>query len=149
MNRICRVFICTCLAIVLGSAVADSVLASNQGETLLVTVTGVKAGKGNIRVGVFDDAHREGFPEGEFLYSAEAPAADEQVTVEIANVAQGEYAIAVIQDLNGNKKLDRNFLKIPKESYGFSGAWKSGAASFEEALIDTEREGFVVTIKLK
>ena len=72
-----------------------------------------------------------------------------QITVEIADVDAGEYAIAVIQDLNENKRLDRNFLKIPKEPYGFSGAWKKGAASFEQALFDAEEYGFRVTIKLK
>jgi uncharacterized protein (DUF2141 family) len=118
-------------------------------ETLLVTVKGLKAGEGNIRVAVFDHAHREEFPEGEYVLSAEVPAAKEQVTVTIANVAPGEYAIAVIQDLNENKKLDRNFLKIPKEPYGFSGAWKKGAASFEQALIDTETDGFEITIELR
>jgi uncharacterized protein (DUF2141 family) len=66
-----------------------------------------------------------------------------------AGVAPGKYAIAVIQDLNGNKKLDRNIVTKPKEPYGFSGAWKSGAASYEDALIDTEKVGFAVTITLK
>ena len=118
-------------------------------ETLLVTVKGVKAGKGNLRVAVFDEAHREEFPEGDYSHSAEVPAAEEQVTVEIADIEPGQYAIAVIQDLNENKKLDRNFLKIPKEPYGFSGSWKSGAASYEEALIDVGEDGSAITIKLK
>ncbi len=122
---------------------------SVSAETLVVTVDGIQAGKGNLRVCVFDDAHREEFPEGECLYGVEVPAVQKQMPVEIANVDPGEYAIAVIQDLNGNKKLDRNFLKIPKEPYGFSGAWKSGAASYEEALIDTEKVGFAISVDLK
>lgn len=118
-------------------------------DTLRVTVKGLKAGEGNIRVAVFDDDHREEFPEGQYLYSAEVPASAEQVTVAIANVPPGKYAIAVIQDLNGNKKLDRNIFTKPKEPYGFSGSWKSGGASYEEALIDTEKVGSAITIKLK
>jgi uncharacterized protein (DUF2141 family) len=118
-------------------------------ETLTVTVTGLKAGKGNLRVAVFDEAHRGGFPEGDYAHSATVPAAEEQVTVEIADIEPGRYAIAVIQDLNENKKLDRNFLKIPKEPYGFSGSWKSGSASYEEAAIDIEAGGSAITIKLK
>lgn len=118
-------------------------------DTLLVAVEGLKAGKGNIMVAVFDDAHREEFPEGKYLYGAVVPAEKEQVTVTIANVLPGEYAIAVFQDLNENGKLDRNIVTKPKEPYGFSGAWESGGASYEEALIDTEKVGFAITIKLK
>ena len=32
----------------------------------------------------------------------------------------GEYLIATHQDTNGNGDMDYNFLKIPKEPYGFS-----------------------------
>ena len=32
----------------------------------------------------------------------------------------GEYAITLFVDFNGNKKIDKNLLGIPKEPYGFS-----------------------------
>ena len=32
----------------------------------------------------------------------------------------GEYALTLFIDFNGNKKIDKNFLGIPKEQYGFS-----------------------------
>ena len=32
----------------------------------------------------------------------------------------GEYAITLFVDFNGNKKIDKNILGIPKEPYGFS-----------------------------
>jgi uncharacterized protein (DUF2141 family) len=118
-------------------------------DTLLVTLEGLKAGKGNIRVAVFEEGHREEFPEGRHLYGAVVPAAKEKVTVAIANIPPGQYAVAVFQDLNENEKLDRNIFTKPKEPYGFSGAWKGGKASFEEALIDTEKVGFAISIKLK
>jgi uncharacterized protein (DUF2141 family) len=118
-------------------------------DTLLVTLEGLKAGKGNIRVAVFDEGHREEFPEGKHLYGAVVPAEKEKVTVAIANIPPGQYAVAVFQDLNENEKLDRNIFTKPKEPYGFSGAWKGGKASFEEALIDTEKVGFTISIKLK
>ena len=42
-------------------------------------------------------------------------------STEINNVLPyGEYAISLFVDFNGNKKLDKNFLGIPKEQYGFS-----------------------------
>lgn len=36
------------------------------------------------------------------------------------DIPDGSYAIALFIDLNGNKKIDKNFLGIPKEQYGFS-----------------------------
>ena len=40
---------------------------------------------------------------------------------EINNVLPyGEYAVTLFVDFNENKKLDKNFLGIPKEQYGFS-----------------------------
>ena len=44
----------------------------------------------------------------------------EALVATIKHVKPGTYAIAVIQDLNGNGKLDRNFLGMPKEPLAFS-----------------------------
>ena len=35
-------------------------------------------------------------------------------------IPHGEYAISLFVDSNGNKRIDKNFLGIPKEQYGFS-----------------------------
>jgi uncharacterized protein (DUF2141 family) len=133
-------YILICLAIIPCVAYAD---------TLLVTVNGVKAGQGNLRIAVFDEAHRDEFPDGEYLLGVAVPATGEKMTVEIPNVESGKYAIAVIQDLNENEKLDKNFLGIPKEPYGFSGKWKSGGSSYDKALFNTDEFGFATTITLK
>jgi len=140
MKRRLRTHLIACLMVIPASAFAD---------TLLVTVNGIKAGQGNLRVAVFDEAHRDEFPEGKYLHSAEVPAIEEQMTVEIPDVEPGEYAIAVIQDLNENQKLDKNKLKIPKEPYGFSGDWKRGGSTYDKASFNTEDVELAVTIKLK
>ena len=41
-------------------------------------------------------------------------------TLQICDVPAGTYAVAVYQDVNDNGKLDSNFIRIPKEPYGFS-----------------------------
>ena len=128
--------------LVLSPSIADA-------DSLRVTVQGAKAGQGNLRIAVFDETHRDGFPDGKHLYGVEVPATEEQLTVTIPDVEPGAYAIAIIQDINENQKLDKNFLGIPKEPYGFSGKWKSGGSSFEKALFNTDEDGFEVTIQLK
>ncbi len=42
------------------------------------------------------------------------------VEILMQNFADGEYAVAVYEDINGNGKLDTNFLGIPKEPVGTS-----------------------------
>ena len=44
----------------------------------------------------------------------------DDVNATIKGLKPGTYAIAVIQDLNGNGELDRNFLGMPKEPLAFS-----------------------------
>ena len=117
ITKIILRYVSACLAIIPYVAYAD---------TLQVIVNGVKAGEGNLRLAVFDEAHRDEFPEGEYLLGVAVPATGDEMTVEISIVESGEYAIAVIQDLNENEKLDKNMPGIPKEPYGFSGKWKKG-----------------------
>jgi uncharacterized protein (DUF2141 family) len=38
----------------------------------------------------------------------------------VFNVPAGTYALFVFHDANGNNKMDKNFLGIPKEGYGAS-----------------------------
>lgn len=116
-------------------------------ETLLIAVSGVKAGEGSIRVALFDSADE--FPDGEYYKGSVVPADTATVQVELADVAPGSYAVSLYQDVNGNLKIDKNFIGIPKEPYGFSGSWKSGGASFKEALIYVKAGGSEISIHMK
>ena len=53
----------------------------------------------------------------------------------IFDIPDGTYAIGIFVDVNYNNKMDRNFLGIPKEQYGFSNNAKGnfGPPSFEAA----------------
>ena len=55
-----------------------------------------------------------------------------KITIELPD---GEYAIAAFLDLNKNEKMDKNFIGIPKEQYGFSNnaMGRMSAPSFEQA----------------
>ena len=50
-------------------------------------------------------------------------------------IPHGEYAISLFIDSNGNKKIDKNFLGIPKEQYGFSNnvIGRMSAPTFDQA----------------
>ena len=72
-----------------------------------------------IRVALYDSALD--FPDNDDkAKTAKAVAVGNEVTFRCADLSPGVYAIAAFADGKGNGKLDRNFLSIPTEPYGFS-----------------------------
>ena len=59
----------------------------------------------------------------------------------IRNVPAGEYAISIFHDVNGNEKLDRNFIGIPKEGVGSSNdaAGSFGPPSYDKPKLTVPR----------
>jgi len=56
-------------------------------------------------------------------FKSDSIAAKKGVTkLSIKDVPEGEYALAIFYDENGNDKLDTNWLGIPKEKVAFSNA---------------------------
>ena len=58
----------------------------------------------------------------------------------VINLPEGEYAIALFVDTNKNSKIDKNFLGIPKEQFGFSNnaIGRLSAPSFEQAKFQVQ-----------
>jgi len=54
----------------------------------------------------------------------------------VIDLPEGMYAIALFIDVNKNLKIDKNFLGIPKEQFGFSNnaMGRLSAPSFEQAM---------------
>lgn len=111
---------------------------------LTITVSGIGSSEGKIMVGIYDRA--EGAFEMDSKFDgviADAKKGDMTFTFELP---EGSYAVGVIHDRNGNGKLDRNFLGIPTEDYGFSG--KASSPDYKKAVIAIERD-MGITIKLR
>ena len=68
----------------------------------------------------------------------------------VIDLPEGIYAIALFVDANKNLKIDKNFLGIPKEQFGFSNnaMGKLSAPSFEQAKFEV-RGDTLQNIKLK
>ncbi len=99
-----------------------------------LTIKGITANKGTVQIGVFNTS--KGFPDRGNQYKGyEFEVLKNQRTYKISNLPKGNYAIAIFHDENSNKKLDKNFLGIPTESYGFSNDARASfsAPSFESA----------------
>ena len=114
--------------------------------SLTVIVTDPANQEGTIRIALFNSP--EGFPEAEYLLkgivvNASSADSDAKVTVEFKGLAPGTYAISTYHDLNDNEVLDKNFLGIPEELYGFGNNAEGdlGPAKFEDASFMVTEEG--------
>ena len=95
-----------------------SLLAQN---TISVHVKNVDSTNGQVNVALYD-SDETFLSFDHVLKSGSAPAHEGIVTLQIADLPIGEYALAVFHDENGNGKLDTNWLGIPKEKVAFSRA---------------------------
>ncbi|MDO6470832.1 DUF2141 domain-containing protein [Maribacter sp. 1_MG-2023] len=88
-------------------------------HNLSLNIDGVTSEKGNICFAVYND-------EGSFLKfdkvykSGSEKAVKGKTAFDITDLPEGDYAIAIFHDANGNKNLDTNMLGIPKEQIAFS-----------------------------
>lgn len=75
---------------------------------------------------------------------------DNMANFKFDGIKKGSYSFSYYHDVNSNKKLDKNFIGIPKEPYGFSNnqAGTFGPPSFEAAMFElTENKKLVLEIK--
>lgn len=88
---------------------------------LNIEVSGVPNSEGSIRVAVYNNS--DAFLSHDEVFKTGSVVAKEGITeVIIDDLPDGEYAIALYHDANGNDELDTNWLGIPKEDVGFSNA---------------------------
>lgn len=94
--------------------------ASAQSYTIKVNVTGLRSNKGKVYMSLYNS--EKGYPkDASVAYRLSfADIHDGVSTIVLAGIPQGTYAIACFQDENGNRKLDTNFLGIPREGTGAS-----------------------------
>jgi uncharacterized protein (DUF2141 family) len=88
--------------------------------TLTIVVEGMDSAAGNLGVLVFNNG--KGWPEDRTLALKDisVPAVQGTQTLKIPNLPPGNYAVALIHDVNQNHKLDRNWIGQPKEQWGMS-----------------------------
>jgi uncharacterized protein (DUF2141 family) len=136
-------------------------LPAGAGE-LRVTVEGIRSAQGTILIGLYDNresfekaleaSDQEGFLNDPDRFGAVALRANAAMrsTVVFSNLEPGAYAAVAFHDENGNGKLDRNFLGIPAEPYGFSNNAKGilGPPTFDDAVMLLGDGDNAVRIKL-
>ncbi len=93
---------------------------SNQAYTLTLIVEGMDSNVGNLGVLVFNN--EKGWPEDRTAAYKDisVPAEKGTQTLKIPGLPAGNYAVALIHDINQNHKLEKNWIGQPKEQWGLS-----------------------------
>lgn len=123
-------------------ALVFSLVGGARAADLVVHVDGLPAAEGEVTCGLFVDA--AGFPDDDTRARTETlPANPGGTKCRFAGVAAGRVAIAVSHDRNGNGRLDKNFLGIPREPWGVSNGVRPSLRPprFAEAAFEMPAEG--------
>ena len=113
------------------------VLGTTLAGTLDVVVTNVEGDQGDVMVALYSD-EKTYLDEKAAVASHQVEARAGRVVVSFPDLADGRYAVTLYHDANGNGKLDKSWLGVPKEGYGFgnNARDRSGPAPFSKAAVD-------------
>ena len=121
-------------------------VSSAHAATLTIRAQGVQPDGNMVYAGVCDTS----FEEATCPYKDRGQATAGTVELRIRNVKPGTYAIAVFHDVNGNGKLDRNFIGLPNEPYGFSNdVGRRGPPNFDAARIVVREPATTIVIPVR
>ena len=93
---------------------------SSTNSVMKVQIEGLQEAKGQICYSLFDRS--KGFPDSsdDTLQAKCVSIQERSPRLTIENLHLGTYAVAFFHDVNEDGELNRNFLGIPQEGFGFS-----------------------------
>lgn len=115
--------------------------ASAAQHTLRMKIKGVESAKGKVSAALYTD--QNSFLKFDKVFKSVSAKAEKGGTrLIVENLPDGDYAVAVFHDKNGNGKLDTNFLGIPKEPVAFSNAKMKtfGPPKFKECAFSITKD---------
>ena len=93
-------------------------IAAAELPTLTIHLSGAEPPTGRLEISVFDS--EENFLKNPYIQRPCGPTEEGICAVRIAAMPEGEYAVVVVHDANGNSKLDTGFLGFGGERFGYS-----------------------------
>lgn len=137
--------------VVLISIIAGSCLSASCSATeLIVNVSGLATPYGNVGCSLFNT--ETGFPMDNSRAKTEwVVVTGDAVACRFKDVPPGQFALSVGHDINGNRKVDTNFLGIPTEQWGVSNNARPTlrAPRFDEAAFTITSEMPTLSILIK
>lgn len=106
-------------AILLCFGLNSSPVPQGELQTISFTVHQIRSNQGMIRIAVYDRADK--FNEEELTSFSFSKTAMRNGELECEfELAAGKYAFSLLDDENGDKDMNYNFIGIPTEGFGFS-----------------------------
>ena len=116
-----------------------SLSASAELAQLEITVTDITKSNGTVLAAIVNDPGnwlKSDKDQPPFRDASYPVTGTGSATIIFEDLPPGTYAVSIFQDLNGNAKLDTNFIGYPKEPFGFSAPMgKFGPPKFDAASI--------------
>ncbi len=118
-----------------------------NGQEITVVIENLNSNKGEVYVSLYNT---EASFLGKGFKSTKSKIVNNSCTIKFENVPNGIYAISFFHDENENKKMDTNFLGIPKEDYGCSNNATGfmGPPKWEDAKFEINNASITQTITL-
>lgn len=138
------------LVVVAGAATLSGMSDQPTGD-VTVTITNLRSGDGVVRACM--TAERNAFPNcrKDPRSRRTVVPAGETVSLTFADVAPGNYAIALLHDENDNGKPDRALGMMPREGFGFSrdAPVRMGPPKFDDAVFAFDGSDTRLTIRMR
>ena len=132
------------------AALLVATFGASQAAEIVVRVSGLSDPLGQVGCSLF--AGTAGFPmDNTSARNLWLPADAKGVTCRFNDVPEGTYAVSVGHDLNGNKRVDTNFIGLPTEQWGVSNNARPPlrAPRFDEASFKVAADAKDVGIDIK
>jgi len=119
----------------------SSLMANN----LVIEIDKLLNTQGKISIGLYDNANS--FAQHTKVYKGvHIRFSNTKIRYTFTDIPNGLYAISLFHDENENEKIDKNFLGIPTEGYGFSNNIRPTfrAASFDESKFELKGDKTII-----
>ena len=128
-----------------------SFITYSQNSEIVINISGLRSDKGKYLLYLYNN--KKGFPNDvdKSIKTAKGSILNGISTIVLKDISDGEYAISVIHDENGNGKMDTNFLGMPKEGVGVSNNAKGhfGSPSYEDSKFQLNKKSLILNITIK
>ncbi len=127
------------------------IAAQPESLAIQVDVSDTKHPDGSAGIALW--AGEKGFPEDiqHAIRTIYVPIVDGQATTRFEALEPGAYAVTVFNDRDGDEEFDKNWIGMPRESWGVSNNARPRlrAPRFDEAVFELSGEGATIAIEIR
>lgn len=128
-----------------------TVFMSANTQTVRMTIEGIRSKEGNIQLGIFTNQAQFSKEEPPIEKIFPKTGLKSGVLIIEFNLKPGNYAIAVLDDIDKDGDMSYNLIGIPTEGFGFSNYVSSGMRKpkYNDFSFDVKKGVTEVTVKMR